>query len=216
MALLTPWRGELRRSTNPSKHCYLEVSWNPYQASHSVAGHRPAGRNGTAGSSISNLQMIDLVQEINRELKASQVVWILDTCYSGDALTDPTKAPDYAVSRGSLRVGNPDPPQDPQTSPSFSAAFENLKVGHGRAVITASRANESSWESTKLQNGYFTHYLLEVLREHHGADSLDHVFAQVQTRVSSRVKAELNASQNPSFEFSEHADSIVLGGAEIN
>jgi uncharacterized caspase-like protein len=83
-------------------------------------------------------------------------------------------------------------------------------------VITASRANEQSWESAKLQNGYFTHYLLEVLRESHGEDKLDHVFAQVQTRVSSRVKAELNANQNPSFEFSEHADSIILGLPEAN
>lgn len=164
----------------------------------------------------SSLQMIDLVQEINRELKARRVVLILDTCYSGDALTNPNKAPDYAASRGSLLMGTNDPPPDAPASSSFSVAFENLKVGYGRAVITASRANESSWESPKLQNGYFTHYLLEVLREDHGEARLDQVFSQVRTRVSSRVKAELNASQNPSFEFSEHADSIVLGGPQAN
>jgi uncharacterized caspase-like protein len=83
-------------------------------------------------------------------------------------------------------------------------------------VITASRANEVSWESPKIQNGYFTHYLVEVLRESHGTDRLDHVFPEVQTKVSSHVRTELNANQNPSFEFSEHADSIVLGGAEGN
>jgi hypothetical protein len=110
-----------------------------------------------------SLQMIDLVQEINRELKARQVVLILDTCYSGDALTSPTSG-----SRGSLSIGTPEPPGNAPASALFSAAFENLKVGYGRAVITASRANEQSWESPKLQNGYFTHYLLEVLRESHG------------------------------------------------
>jgi uncharacterized caspase-like protein len=213
--------GKLRVETKPDDLVVL------YLSSHGSSRHMdPNGvsyiithdtdLNDPATLYATSLQMIDLVQEINRELKASQVVLILDTCYSGDALTNPTAAPEYAVSRGSLRVDNPGPPPDAPTPSSFSAAFENLKVGHGRAVITASRANESSWESTKLQNGYFTHYLLEVLREHHGADSLDHVFAQVQTRVSSRVKTELNANQNPSFEFSEHADSIVLGGAEIN
>jgi hypothetical protein len=35
-------------------------------------------------------------------------------------------------------------------------------------------------------------------------------------RVVTTTEAELNASQNPSFEFSEHADSIVLGGTETN
>ena len=157
-----------------------------------------------------SLQMIDLVQEINRELKARQVVLILDTCYSGDALTNPG----MAESRGSILIGNP--PADAPASAAFSPAFENLKIGLGRAVITASRANEVSWESPKIQNGYFTHYLVEVLRESHGTDRLDHVFPEVQTKVSSHVRTELNANQNPSFEFSEHADSIVLGGAEGN
>ena len=34
-----------------------------------------------------SLQMIDLVQQINREIKAQRVILILDTCFSGDALT---------------------------------------------------------------------------------------------------------------------------------
>jgi uncharacterized caspase-like protein len=160
-----------------------------------------------------SLQMIDLVQAVNRDLKARQVVLILDTCYSGDALT---AAGESAGSRGSVILGAGAPAANAPASSSFSVAFENLKVGYGRAVITASRANEESWESPKLQNGYFTHYLLEVLRESHGEDRLDHVFTQVQTRVSSHVKTELNANQNPSFEFSEHAGSIVLGVPEAN
>jgi hypothetical protein len=42
------------------------------------------------------------------------------------------------------------------------------------------------------------------------------VFPEVQTKVSSHVRTELNANQTPSFEFSEHADSIVLGGTAGN
>ena len=163
-----------------------------------------------------SLQMIDLVQEINRERKARQVVLILDTCYSGDALTNPNNTAAYSGSRGFVMVGNNDPPADAPASASFSAAFDNLKIGYGRAVITASRANEQSWESATLQNGYFTHYLLQVLEEGHGEAKLEDVFAQVRTRVSSHVKTDHNASQHPSFEFSEHADSIVLGVPEAN
>jgi uncharacterized caspase-like protein len=165
--------------------------------------------NDAATLYATSLQMIDLVQEVNRELKARQVVLILDTCYSGDALTNPG-------SRGSLMVGNEDAPADAPASSAFSPAFDNLKVGYGRAVITASRANEQSWESPKLQNGYFTHYLLQVLQEGHGEDTLDHVFAQVRTKVAIQVKTDHNASQNPSFEFSEHANAIVLGVPEAN
>jgi uncharacterized caspase-like protein len=161
-----------------------------------------------------SLQMIDLVQEVNREFKAHQVVLILDTCYSGDALANPNDG--MGSARGSLKIGSDDAPANPPASSSFSAAFENLKVGYGRAVITASRANEESWESATLQNGYFTHSLLEVLRESHGEERLDHVFPLVETKVAAQVKKELNANQNPSFEFSEHADSIVLGAPQAH
>jgi hypothetical protein len=63
----------------------------------------------------------------------------------------------------------------------------------------------------KQSNGYFTHYLLEVLRETHGEESLSHVFSDVSARVASRVRADLSESQNPTFEFSDEASGIVLG-----
>jgi uncharacterized caspase-like protein len=98
--------------------------------------------------------------------------------------------------------------------PVFSAAFQNLTIGYGRAVITASRASQESWESAKLRNGYFTHYLLDALRSSHGAEPLEQLFPQVRSLVSSHVKAEVGASQDPSYEFSEGANSIVIGAAQ--
>ena len=148
----------------------------------------------------SSLQMIDLVQMVNREFQAGRVVLILDTCFSGDALT----------GGAGRRAG------DAETAP-FSLAFDNLKMGHGRAVLTASRSNERSWEiqsKDKQGNGYFTHYLLEVLRETQGKGSLEHLFSAVSARVAARVSADLNASQNPTFEFSDEASNIVLGTPE--
>jgi len=145
----------------------------------------------------SSLQMIDLVQLANREFQARSVVLFLDTCFSGDALTSGADT-------------------DSETAP-FSLAFDNLKLGHGRAVLTASRSNERSWEiqnGGKQGNGYFTHYLLEVLRETHGEANLSHVFSAVSARVAARVHADLNASQNPTFEFSDEASGIVLGVPE--
>jgi hypothetical protein len=140
---------------------------------------------------------------VNREFQARNVVLILDTCFSGDALTG---------SAGQTTG-------DSETAP-FSLAFDNLKLGSGRAVLTASRSSERSWEIRdagkhgKQGNGYFTHYLLQVLQETHGKESLNHVFSEVSARVASRVRADLNASQNPTFEFSDEASGIVLGAPE--
>ena len=160
-----------------------------------------------------SLQMIDLVQQINREVKARRVVLVLDTCFSGDALTSLETGAGGTASRGfsapipqDKAAGSPGPP-------AFSAAFQNLTIGYGRAVITASRASQESWESAKLRNGYFTHFLLDALRTSHGAERLDQLFPQVRSLVSSHVKAEVGASQDPSYEFSEGADSIVIGAA---
>jgi uncharacterized caspase-like protein len=96
-----------------------------------------------------SLQMIDLVQNINREIRARRVVLILDTCFSGDAQT--------AAKRG-VALWDTEPPAGTSAAATFSAALQNLKVGLGRAVITASRADESSWESPDLMNGYFTRF----------------------------------------------------------
>lgn len=164
-----------------------------------------------------SLQMIDLVQQINREVKARRVVLILDTCFSGDALTSLDAGSGGTAARGfSAPVPLNKAAEDAQAlgPPAFSAAFQNLTIGYGRAVITASRANQESWESAKLRNGYFTHYLLDALRTSHGAERLDQLFPQVRSLVSTHVKAEVGASQDPSYEFSEGAGTIVLGAAQ--
>jgi len=153
----------------------------------------------------SSLQMIDLVQLVNREIKAHNVVLFLDTCYSGDALTSST---DSGGSRGAIAAPAAAPAQQ------FSEAFQNLKLGYGRAVFTASRANERSWESASLKNGYFTHYLIESLRADPSKENLNQLYALVSSKVSKQVATDQHASQNPSFEYSEHGDSIVLGVPE--
>jgi uncharacterized caspase-like protein len=161
-----------------------------------------------------SLQMIDLVQQINREIKARRVVLVLDTCFSGDALTSLQAGAGGSAARGFSASVPLDKSAEAPSPPAFSAAFQNLTIGYGRAVITASRANQESWESAKLKNGYFTHYLIDALRTTHSSESLDQLFPQVRTLVSTHVKAEVGASQDPSYEFSEGANSIVLGAAQ--
>ena len=156
----------------------------------------------------SALQMIDLVQLVNREFKARHVVLLLDTCYSGDALSK-----EDGGSRGfgqpEKKIGNPAPQ-------SFSGAFQTLKLGYGRAVMTASRGDERSWEDEQINNGFFTHFLLQTLKENQGKDDLLHVFPKVQKLVFTGVQARFGVSQTPSFEYSESGDSIVLAADQTD
>jgi hypothetical protein len=96
----------------------------------------------------------------------------------------------------------------------FSQAFNNLMVGYGRAVLTASRADEQSWESPVWKNGYFTHFLISQLRQSRGNASLDDLFHQVQGDVSSQVLRDYHVHQTPSFQFSESGAQIVIGRPE--
>ncbi len=151
-----------------------------------------------------SLQMIDLVQTLTREIQARRVTLFLDTCYSGDA------------GRGVGRVfASARPDTEASAASAFSGALQSLRIGRGRAVITASRADEESFESSELGNGYFTYFLLRELRQEHGLRPLGTVFPAVRTRVGEAVRTNnLGRSQTPSFEFTERADSIVLGVAE--
>src|SRR5258708_2873151 len=135
-----------------------------------------------------SLQMIDLVQQINREIKARRVVLFLDTCYSGDASNAGREGDG---SRRVMPVWAQTPPTgESAAETAFSAALRNLKIGAGRAVITASRANEESWENTKLQHGYFTYYLINALLEKDGLQPLSDIFPNVKENVSRSVRSD--------------------------
>ena len=148
-----------------------------------------------------SLQMIDLVQQLNRDLKVKRVILFLDTCFSGDA----------AGARGVLAFAPASaPPQEVVSSGTvFSGALRVLSTGSGRAVITASRADQFSQESEALKNGYFTSCLLNSFRDGGVEWPLAKVFQDVRDRVMKAVK-----NQTPSSQFSGSADSFVLGVPE--
>ena len=141
-----------------------------------------------------SLQMIDLVENISRDIRAARVVLVLDTCYSGDAT--------ISHHRGLKIVRDP--------GASYSVALRRLMTVPGRAVVASSQADEQSMESAQRKNGYFTHFLLEGLRRTQGAGTLDELFGYVRERVSTTVRAELGREQNPVLSSGPHANEIVL------
>jgi uncharacterized caspase-like protein len=158
-----------------------------------------------------SLQMIELVQTLNREIRARRLVLFLDTCFSGDAI--------QGIANGSKRVvaawSSAPPAEAAPASAAFSAAFKNLKSGIGRAVITASRADELSWEDEEHKNGYFTHYLIAALRDGNGTNTLGQIFPKVRDAVATSVsKDHQGQRQTPTSDFSQQADSIVISVPE--
>ncbi len=148
-----------------------------------------------------SVQMIDLVQQLNRDLRVRRVILFLDTCFSGDA----------AGARGVIAFAPSAAPSKSAVSSStvFSKAFDNFATGMGRAVITASRADQLSQESEALHNGVFTSCLLASMRSGGSELPLGKVFEDVRDRVIKTVR-----NQTPSSQFSGKADSFVLGVAE--
>ena len=141
-----------------------------------------------------SLQMIDLVENISRDIRAARVVLVLDTCYSGAAT--------ISHHRGLKIVRDP--------AASYSVALKKLLTVPGRAVVASSQADEQSMESAQRQNGYFTHFFLEGLRKPAGGGTLEELFGFVRERVSTTVRAELGREQNPVLSSGPHANQIVL------
>jgi uncharacterized caspase-like protein len=150
----------------------------------------------TDGASLygTSLQMIDLVENVSRDIRAARVVLVLDTCYSGAAT--------ISHHRGLKIVKEP--------AATYSVALRKLMTTPGRAVLASSQADEQSMESPQRQNGYFTHFLLEGLRKPSGGGTLEELFAFVRDRVSTTVRSELGREQNPVLSWGPRADQIVL------
>ncbi len=141
-----------------------------------------------------SLQMIDLVENVSRDIRASRVVLVLDTCYSGAAT--------ISHHRGLKIVRDP--------GSTYSVALKKLMTAPGRAVVASSQADEQSMESPRFQNGYFTHFLLEALSQPAGQGTLDGLFTYVREHVSTTVRSELGREQNPVLSWGPRADEIVL------
>jgi uncharacterized caspase-like protein len=92
--------------------------------------------------------MVELADAVSTRMKALRTAVFLDTCYSGGAAGN-------NESQSSAPLAN--------TAPS-GAMLTHMSDGTGRIVMAASEVNEESLESSQLHHGYFTYYLLQVLK----------------------------------------------------
>jgi len=123
-------------------------------------------------------------------IPASRRCVILDTCDGGAFLKKPS--PDLTI-RTYLKKGQK------VTRPLAGTGFYKKLSKAGYVVLTACDKNEYSQESSKLQNGVFTYYLVKGLNSPYGADiNSNRVISAEETYyyTNPRVTA-FNPSQHP-------------------
>ena len=135
----------------------------------------------------SALPMVDVSEVVRSRIQARRTVIFLDTCHSEGG-------------GGLLRTAAPS-----------ESMMESMKAGTGRVIIAAAREKELSFESEKFENGIFTHFLLEGLKQKGGNVSLASVFTYLQEEVPKTAKLEGHPGQTPVMFRSEQGGEIILG-----
>ena len=146
------------------------------------------------------LPMVELANAVATRMKALRTAVILDTCYSGGAVTNESKL----MGKG---LANAAPGEK---------TLERMSEGTGRIVIAAASSDEESLESPELHHGYFTYFLLQALKESKGQTPMGQLFATVAQQVSDRVAADgkkdgQTLGQHPVMSRSSDAADFALG-----
>lgn len=136
------------------------------------------------------LPMIEIAEVVRTRMKARRAAVFLDTCHSEGALAN-------------LRLSSPS-----------KDMMKKMDEGSGRVIITSSQVNQQSYESDKIGNGYFTHFLVEALRQANGQATIGALFEYVKQHVSQAVKSDAAADQVPVISRSDPgAEQIIIGVA---
>jgi hypothetical protein len=146
------------------------------------------------------LPMVELANAVATRMRALRTAVILDTCYSGGAVTNESKL----MGKG---LANAAP---------GSATLDRMSQGTGRIVIAAASSNEESLESPDLRHGYFTYFLLQALKSGNGMTPMSQVFSTVAQQVSDRVAADgkkdgQTLGQHPVMSRSSNDADFALG-----
>jgi hypothetical protein len=140
---------------------------------------------------VDAIEYQDLAQKASL-IKARRKVTFLDTCYSGQ------------LSKRGEKALTIDSAVDDRTAKMFLS-------GEGTFVITSSKANERSWESDDIHNGYFTHYLIEALKRAQEPPTLKEVFDYISSKVPDAVARDKQAPQHPQMRPSTGPGDVRIG-----
>lgn len=153
-----------------------------------------AGRNyvvayNTDASNLypTGVDMDDLYGRIKDGVNTDRALIVMDTCFSGAGVP------------GAKSLGD-------------GANFDinQIAQGCGRLVITSSSNNERSYESINSNNGVFTKYFLQSLRQSGGKIDVKKAFDTTCEKVQWEVKNAFNKTQTPQLGGEWEGKELIL------
>jgi uncharacterized caspase-like protein/curli biogenesis system outer membrane secretion channel CsgG len=161
--------------------------------------------------------MSELVSAVNNRIQAKTVITLADACYSAGSFKNVQflklkGAKDLIVETGPTGFSSPN------SSGAFRArnfgisesTAQKLSSGSGRIFIASSRVDERSWESDRLQHGFFTYYLLDAFSRQEIGGSIQKAFDYIQKVIPQEVMREKGHAQNPVMGLNEVEGTIRL------
>jgi hypothetical protein len=140
------------------------------------------------------MPMVELSDIVRTRIKAKRTAIFLDMCHSGAAA-------------GTLKERASASFADSSAGPN---SLERIRQGIGRTIITSSAADEVSAEGAPFQNGYFTHFLMDGLRQNNGMNSLVQVYEYLKEKLP-KAAMEIRKRQTPEIARSDIGAEIILG-----
>jgi Tfp pilus assembly protein PilF len=132
------------------------------------------------------IEMAQVQRIVKERSHTNRILLLLDACYSGAG----TGGHKNLVRR------NIDP--------------KGIAQGLGCLVITSSSPEQRAWESDQLHNSYFTHYLIEGLKEEGSRAPIVKVFDHVRDKVADAVRLDKGETQTPVLGGTFNGPDLVL------
>jgi WD40 repeat protein len=169
----------------------------------------PDDLTGTAAS-------YDLIEGLLDGIRARRKVLLLDTCESGEAEAGgggPAARLDGMTARGfSVRARDAAPPAPAWVTSPDGFIDRDLRQRTGAVVVSSSRGDESSYESTRHRNGVFTQAIIEAMTDTRlTPGALD--LRALERHVKARVPTLTAGRQHPVTDRDNLRARITLGEA---
>lgn len=176
-------------ATHGSPRSFDSVAGVSYLVTYDTAMYR-AGDLDEDGLYATAFPMVELANTVATRMKALKTVILLDTCYSGGAVS---------TKPGTATVRQKDETPSPEM-------MRRMSQGSGRIIMTASGSDEQSHESGVLGHGFFTFCLLKALRESKPNTPLTEIYATISKGVE-EIAASAGVHQHPVlYQSSDTAD----------
>jgi Tfp pilus assembly protein PilF len=120
------------------------------------------------------IEMKQLLRVIKERVHTDRILLVMDTCYSGAGADEGHKG----ITRTNIDAAE-------------------VAQGCGSLVISSSSPSQRAWESDRLQNSFFTRYLIDSMKESGGQVTIDQAFDKMKNRVQEGVLKEKGEMQTP-------------------